>query len=293
MRSTTPRSYSDSATWLNADFLFFNLQPAALANDPRQPWLQHDEFRRAISESVDRRIFADTVYLGLADPAYGPVTEGNHRWHNADATRFAYAPAQARIRLAGLGLTDDDGDGALEDAAGDPVRFTLLTQRGNTVRERAAAVLQADLAAVGIAVDVVALEFGALIERVTTMDFDAAYLGFRATDTDPAVNLDLWLSRGAFHFWNPGQTSPATDWEARIDELMTAQIAAPDDTERERIFDEVQELFGAHVPALYFAAPRVYVTTSARVGNAAPALLEPYMLWNADTLAVLGPRPAP
>ena len=283
----------DLGVGLNADFLFFNLRPESLADDPRQPWLQHDEFRRAVSESVDRRVFAETVYLGLADPAYGPVTAGNRRWHNAEATRFSYDPARARIRLAGLGLTDGDGDGHLEDAAGDPVRFTLLTQRGNRVRERAAAVLQADLAEVGIGVDIVALEFGALIGRVTTMAFDAAYLGFRATDTDPAVNLDLWLSRGAFHFWNPGQTSPATDWEARIDELMAAQIGAPDDAERERRFDEVQELFGAHVPALYFAAPHVYVATSARVGNAAPALLEPYLLWNADLLAVRGRRPAP
>ena len=115
----------------------------------------------------------------------------------------------------------------LEDRRGAPVRFTLLTQRGHTVWETAAAVLAEDLRQVGIAVDVVPLEFGALIQRVTAMDFDAAYLGFRASDTDPASNLDLWLSSAAFHFWNPSQPSPSTAWEGHIDDMMAAQIAAP------------------------------------------------------------------
>jgi peptide/nickel transport system substrate-binding protein len=173
----------------------------------------------------------------------------------------------------------------LEDPKGSDVRFTLLTQRGHSVRERASAVLADDLKRIGIAVDVVPLEFGALVERVTTMNFDAAYLGFRASDTDPAVNLDLWLSSAAFHFWNPSQASPATEWERRIDELMLEQIAASDDVERKRLFDEVQQLFAEFVPAIYFAAPRVFVATSSRVANASPALLEPLMLWNADMLA--------
>jgi hypothetical protein len=40
------------------------------------------------------------------------------------------------------------------------------------------------------------------------------------------------------------------------------------------------------VPALYFAAPTIYVAMSARVVNAMPALANPKVLWNAETLAV-------
>ena len=275
----------DLGVALDADFLFFNLKPEAMAGDPRRDWLQADELRRAVSQAVDRKVFAETVYLGLGEPVHGPITTSNRRWYNSSVDVYDFDLAAARERLASLGLTDLDGDGRLDSPNGEPARFTLLTQRGHSVRERAAAVIAQDLGALGLTVDVVSLEFGALIDRVSTMDFDAVYLGFRASDTDPGSNLDLWLSGSAFHFWNPRQPSPATAWEARIDELMRAQVATPDDAQRKRLFDEVQQIFAEYVPAVYFAAPRVIIATSPRVANARPALLEPYMLWNADTLA--------
>lgn len=101
----------------------------------------------------------------------------------------------------------------------------------------------------------VPLEFGALIERVVSMDFDAVYFGFRASDTDPAANLDFWLSSAAFHLWNPSQPTPATDWERRIDELFGQQLAVSDMDERLRLFYQVQTIFAEHQPILYFAAP--------------------------------------
>ena len=280
----------DLGVALDADFLFFNLKPEALEGDERRRWLQAAEFRRAVSQAVERSTFAETVYLGLGEPVYGPITASNRRWYDPDVEVYDYDPAAGRERLARLGLSDRDGDGRLEDGSGDAVRFTLLTQRGHSARERAAAVIAHDLGAMGVQVDVVALEFGALIDRVSKMEFDAVYLGFRANDTDPASNMDLWLSGSAFHFWNPNQPVPATEWEARIDELMVAQSRTADEAERKRLFGEVQQIFAEFVPAIYFAAPRVVIATSLRVANARPALLEPFMLWNADTLAGGAPQ---
>ncbi|MCH7749320.1 MAG: ABC transporter substrate-binding protein [Acidobacteria bacterium] len=279
---------------LDADFLAFNLQPAAMAGDPRQPWLQSLDWRIAVSHAVDRTAFANTIYLGLAEPVFGPITPGNRTWFLPDLPVYDYDLQRAQELLDGLGLGDRDGDGLREDRGGRPVRFTLLTQQGNTSRERAAQVLQADLRQVGIGVDVVPLAFGALIERVMSMDFDAAYLGFRASDTDPTANLDFWLSSAAFHLWNPSQPTPATAWERRIDELFGQQVAISDMDERVRLFAEVQTLFAEHQPVLYFAAPRLSVATSTRLANVEPSLLAPYVLWNADTLAVRGAQtPSP
>ena len=38
--------------------------------------------RQAISLAVDRKAFADAVYLGAATPVYGPVTPANKLWYS-------------------------------------------------------------------------------------------------------------------------------------------------------------------------------------------------------------------
>ena len=53
----------------------------ASRGDPRAAWLQRDELRHAISLAVDRKLFADTVFLGAGVPVYGPVTPANKKWY--------------------------------------------------------------------------------------------------------------------------------------------------------------------------------------------------------------------
>jgi peptide/nickel transport system substrate-binding protein len=278
----------DLGVGIDADFLWFNLTPAAVRRAP--PWLARAEFRQALAHAVDRTALANTVYLGLAVPVYGPVTPGNPRWYWAEAPAYPFDPARARRLLAGLGLADSDGDGVLDDGRGRTVRLTVLTQKGHTVRERTMALVREDLRRVGVAVDVVPLEFGTLVGLITRGEYEAAYLGVRASDTDPASHLDFWMSSGALHFWNPGQRQPATAWERRIDQLMLQHVAADRLEERQRLFRDVQRIFAEQVPALYFVAPRVIIATAARVGNVRPVSVVPQVLWNVDELTV-APRP--
>lgn len=277
---------ADLGVGLDPSFLWFNLNPEAKRDDPRHAWLQSRELRRAISVGVDRAGFADTVYLGAGVPVFGPVTPANKQWYSASVPTDAFDRSRARALLAEVGLEDRNADGMLEDATGADARFSLLTQKGHTARERGAAVVQEDLRALGIQVDVVALEPGALFDRFARADYDAMYFAMLASDTDPAVNHDFWLSSGSFHVWHPNQEVAATEWERRIDELMLAQAATVDQAERRRLFDEVQTIFARELPAIYFVAPRVFVAMGQRVANASPVVLRPQVLWDAEHLAV-------
>jgi peptide/nickel transport system substrate-binding protein len=277
---------ADAGVGLDANMLWFNLSPEAHANDSRKPWLQSLDFRKAISSAVDRQALVDTVLLGSGAPVCGPVTPGNKKWFSEVACD-PFDPSRARALLTDrLGFTDKDADGMLEDGAGRPVRFSILTQQGETVRMRSAAVIQQNLRRVGITVDVVALDFGSVIERFGTGQYDAIYLGVEASSYDPAHNLDFWLSSGSFHVWNPEQRPATTPWEKQVDELMHRQAAVLDHALRYKLFAEVQQIFARQMPILYFAAPRVVIALSPRLANVRPVPLKPFVLWNADTLAV-------
>ena len=270
-----------------ADSFWFNLKPGAFSGDPRAAWLQRDELRRAISLAVDRQAFADTVFLGAGEPVYGPETRANQTWFWTGTPKTPHDPAGAKALLATIGLTDRNGDGALEDARGTPARFSIITQKGRPRLERGAEVVRDELKKIGVTVDVVSFDAAALFDRIGTAKYDAIYFRASRTDTDPAISPDFWFSSGTAHLWNIGESKPATDWEARIDALMTRQIASLDQAERKRLFDEVQRIFIEHAPVLYFAAPRVIVATSSRVVNATPAITLSPLMWSPDTLAVV------
>lgn len=260
---------------LYPDWLTFNLKPGAFAGDPRASWIQRDELRQAISLAVDRKTFVDTVFLGAGIPMFGPVSPANRRWHWAGTPQTPHDPERARQLLASIGITADH-----------PARFTILTMKGRPSFERAVAVIRDELKAVGVTVDTAALEGNALIQQILSSKYDAIYFNFSLSDTDPALSPDFWPSTGSQHVWNPEQKTPATPWEARVDELYRKQVATLQEYERKRLFDEIQKILVEHQPLIYFAAPRVFVASSSRVGNAAPTVVPPRLLWSPDTLTI-------
>jgi peptide/nickel transport system substrate-binding protein len=266
------------------NMLWFNLTAEAGKRDEStRPYLHRVEFRQAISYAVDRDDIVKTLYLGAAVPIYGPVTPGNRTWYSDAAPKYPHDLARAKALLAGLGLSDRNGDGMLDDAAGKPVGFSIITQ-GSHTRERVSTLIQSQLKQVGIAVDVVPLDPGSLGERFGKGDYEAMYYGFSTSSLDPALTLDFWLSSGSGHVWNPEQKTPSTPWERQIDDLMQKQAAAPTLAERQRLFADVQKILGEQLPVIAFVAPNLSIALSRRVGGAAPGVLDPKILWQADTL---------
>jgi peptide/nickel transport system substrate-binding protein len=277
----------NAGTSIDVNAFVFNLKPGVKAL-AQKPWLADETFHRALSHAINRQAIVDTVYLSAATVVFGPVTPGYGAWYTADIGATPFDLARARTLLTSIGMEDRDRDGVLNDRNNRPVQFSLLTQKGHTVRERTSDMVKEQLRQVGVAVDVVKQDAGSVQQRLGSSDFETAYFGARTTSTDPGSSLPFWQSSGQMHFWNPKQPTPSTAWEARIDSLMQQQTTTMDLAERKRIFVEVQEILAEHLPALWFAAEQVTVPIGNHVGGATPSVIIPLVLWNAERLYVSG-----
>jgi peptide/nickel transport system substrate-binding protein len=131
----------------------------------------------------------------------------------------------------------------------------------------------------------VALEFRAVVDRVlNTRDYEACILGLGGGDGDPNSEVNVWLSSGGSHLWNPGQKQPSTQWEAEIDHLMREQMTTLDHAERKRLYDRVQTILSEQLPLICLASPNILVAAHKDLGNFQPASLDPYALWNVEQL---------
>ncbi|HXT69522.1 MAG TPA: ABC transporter substrate-binding protein [Vicinamibacterales bacterium] len=275
----------EAGTTIAPDMLWLNLDPSAAVAKTR-PWLQREELRHAISAAVDRRAVVNTIFLGEATELAGPITAGHKGWFLPDLKPPSGGAEKAKELLASIGLKDRNGDGLVDDAQGKTAKFALLTQKGHTVRERSAALVKEQMRKVGLEIDVVPLEPRFMIEAWSKGEYDAIYYAIESDSLDPARNPEFWLSSGSFHFWNPGQKTPSTTWEGKIDELTRKHSASMNADERRRLFAEAQRVFAEHEPVIYFAAPKVILATSARVHGATPSVFAPHLLWNAERLFI-------
>ena len=181
-------------------------------------------------------------------------------------------PQRARQLLAAAGLADRNGDGMLDDAAGKPVRFSILTQKGHTLRERTRRVIQEQLRQVGHrGRRRRARRRDHCCEHWGKGDYDSIYFGVQASSTDPALNPILVERRSVPLLEPRRRRRPRPNGRRASTTLMRRQAASPPTLpERQQLFAEVQRIIGEELPAIYFVAPQVTIAVSPRVGNPPP-----------------------
>ena len=278
----------DLGPGMEYNFLFFNLNDVSAKDLPevarKQAWFQDVRFRQAVSAAMDRDGIIRLVYSGRATPLWGHVTPGNKLWGDAQLPHPAKSLERGRALLKSAGFSWR-ADGSLADSRGSPVEFSILTSSSNAQRTKMATMIQDDLAQLGMKVRVVALEFGAVVNRLMkTHDYEACMMGLTSGDADPTPEMNVWLSSGDTHLWHPKESQPATPWEAEIDGLMQRQLITLDYAKRKRLYDRVQEIIAQNVPIICLASPNVLVAAKNRVANFQPAILDSYTLWNVEQL---------
>ena len=179
-------------------------------------------------------------------------------------------------------------DNILHDADGHLVEFTLMTNEENPIRQNMATAFMENMKGLGITVKLQFQEFGTVVKKLSeTYEYEASMLGLTGGG-DPVGGMSVYMSNGRLHQWYPNQKSPATPWEARIDELMEKQLKTLDEKKRYDYYAEVQAIMAEQVPYIYLITPKAYTGYKNRWRNVKiPPHGGPF--WNVESIWSMQP----
>ena len=273
--------------WFNENT---NMNPATgkpYVDPVKLKWFTNTKFRQALSYAINRNDILKSVDSGLGVPQYGFFTEGYQNWYNSNIVTYPYNPDKAVELLKEIGIEKRNGDDFLTDSNGNKIEFVFNTNVENNERKEIAVLVVSDLQKIGVHVIFQPVEFNTLITKMDdTYDYDSILLGnYSDTGTDPYGSMDNLKSSGYDHNWFPRQVSPATPWEARMDQLMDDQMQTLDLARREKDMFEVQDILAEQQPMIFTVTPIYYAAIKSDIGNVRATALSLYQVtWNAEEL---------
>ena len=228
-----PRVRIESAPSVILTYLMLN-------ND--DPVLRDVRVRRAIGYALDRRAIIAAQFGGRAQLASGLVAP-LHWAYNPDVPRYEHDPARAKQLLDEAGVRDPDGDGPR------PRLHLVYKTSSDAFRVAVARVIAAQLAEVGLDVEVRSFEFGTFFADVKKGSYQLASM-----QTSDISDPDFYFTY--FHSsWIPSATSPDgyNRWRYRseiVDRLTAAGRRELDRPRRKAIYDQVQAQVAADAPVI-------------------------------------------
>ncbi|WP_112802684.1 ABC transporter substrate-binding protein [Rhizobium sp. SYY.PMSO] len=191
------------------------------------------EVRKAINMAVNKQAIVDAVFQGSATVATNPIPPT--MWsYNKDVKDDAYNPDEAKKLLEKAGVKDL----SMKIWAMPVSRPYMLNAR------RAAELMQADLAKVGVKVEIVTYDWAQYLKLSSAKDRDgAAILGWTGDNGDPDNFLDTLLGCDAV-----GGNNRAQWCNKEFDDLVKKAKQTADLKERTKLYEEAQVVFKREAP---------------------------------------------
>jgi peptide/nickel transport system substrate-binding protein len=280
-------------------FMSFNLNQGRRNGRPvvdpiKSKWFNNVKFRQAVAYAIDREKMNTNIFRGLgvlinsqiisASPYYLKPEEG--------LKAYNYDLEKSRQLLKEAGFKSNEKKQLL-DADGNLVRFTLMTNAGNTFREAMIAQIRQDLAQVGMQVDINPINFGVLLDKLdNTQDWDA-YLLAMGGSREPNSGANVWLPDSRSHSFNqsaapgkpPLEGRVVADWEAEIGRLYVEGAQELDEAKRKEIYGRVQKISQENLPWIPLVNARIMAVARNHIkGIQYPELGG--VLWNLQEIRV-------
>ncbi len=202
------------------------------------PVLKDVRVRRALSYAIDRQAIVKYLRRGLAVPAAGLLPRES--WaYEPSLPAYDYDPARARALLDEAGFPDPDGDGPAWR-----LHLTLKIQNLEFPRLQGT-VIQQNLRAIGVDLDVRSYEFATLYADVLKGDFQLYTLQWvGGAMVDPDILRRVFQSNQVPPAgFNRGHFS-----DPRVDALLDAASRSTDERARRRLYGEAQRAIADAAP---------------------------------------------
>lgn len=211
--------------------------------------------RQAANYAINKEAIVNDVLEGTAEVAAGPTPPAFAWAYNSTLEAYPHDPDKARALLKEAG------------AEGAELTF-FVTEGGSGMLDPVAmgTAIQADLAAVGLKVNIETYEWNTFLGEVNPGlegKADMAEMAWMTNDPDTLPYLALrsgaWPDKGGFnsgYYANP-----------EVDKLLEAARTATDQDERARLYKEMQVIVQDDAPWVFVANWKQNAVTSDRVEN--------------------------
>lgn len=221
--------------------------------------------RQAMNYAVDKQLLVDAIFGGKAEVLSGPLSPYN-AFVNKSLQPYAYDPEKALALLAEAGWTDTDGDTFL-DKNGQKFSFIIDTEEDfRAISEAVAGQLQA----IGIEASVRIWEYSVIKPLLQAGERQAFLDNWGDSAFDPVGHMEA-----KWHGYVEGTTYGRGNFSGynneRVNELIKLGEVTVDTSERQKLYDEAQQIIYDEVPAIFLVLPDVVSAAAAEVQNWEPA----------------------
>ncbi|TVP84811.1 MAG: ABC transporter substrate-binding protein [Alkalicoccus sp.] len=222
-------------------------------NEDKEPF-DDPEVRRALNHAIDKEGLISLLYAGMAEPAKNLIPP-DYLGYNDDIDPYEYDPELAEQML------DDAGHAGLEiDLWTMPVARPYMPDP-----ERAAEVMQANFADIGVTANIVSMEWATYLEQTEAGEHDLFMLGWSGVNGDPDYFFGNLLHSDAI----PGGNRNFYRSD-EVDSLLDQAKTSIDEDERVELYEEAQEIIHEDAPMIPLVHSIPVLAGSENVQNYVP-----------------------
>jgi peptide/nickel transport system substrate-binding protein len=220
-----------------------NLSTAYIGFNVNRPYINNPLVRQAINYALDTHAIVEHVFMGVGSPVDGPIAD--IVWGFSRQEPFTTNLDRARQLMVEAGYPDG-------------FKTSIWWNIGNQQREQIATMVQFALAPLGIEVEIVSMEWAAILDATLRGEQDMFIMGWVTVTGDADYGLFP-----LFHSTTYGAGGNRTFWSTpELDALLDAGRSETNSARRLEIYDQAQKIIRDNAPWIFLQQGETIVAGS-------------------------------